>query len=282
MLTIKNNLPCNETPAGCHFACADYNIGESFLLSNNNVNSVLYCARGSIKLASTLFREETILEGELVFIPRQTNYIVFVLKQTHLIIHQFDHTTCHPEHCILKFLFTHKRRTENEIHYHCRLPTNKGIQTFMDSISIYLVDKTNDVLLWNLKHKELIRMLSRYYPPIILQSFFHPMTDEEVPFKSLVLSHCLNAKTAKELADMCGYGIETFRRLFNKEFQMPVYKWLQKKKTEQVRFKLSLLHLSLKEIADDVGMSPQQLNRFCKEKLGDTPGKLREQIKNET
>lgn len=279
MNTEKTNLPCNETPAGCRFVFADYNEGEYFISGNCNVNIVLYCSIGSVTITSTLFNEETISEGDLVFIPRQANFKIFALKKTHLIIHLFDHTTCHPENCILKFLFTHKKRKDIKKHYHCRLDSNKGIQTFMDSISIYLINKTNDVFLWNLKHKELIWMLSRYYPPLALQSFFHPMIDEEVPFKSLVLSHCMNARTAKELAEMCGYGLETFRRLFNKEFQVPIYKWIQIKKTEQVRFKLSLLHLSLKEIAEDFGMSPQQLNRFCKEKLGDTPGKLRKQLK---
>lgn len=280
MITDRNNLPCNETPATCSFVFADYDKGESFLFSHANINSVLYCAKGSVNISSTLFKEEIISERELIFIPRLATYKGFALEQTHFIIHLFDHTTCHPEKCILKYLFTHKKKTEVEIQYHCRLSSNKGIQTFMDSISYYINDQTEDAFLWNLKHKELMWMFSRYYPPQILQSFFHPMTDEDVPFKSLVLSHCSRAKTAKDLADLCGYSMETFRRLFNKEFQMPVYQWLQMKKAEQLRFKLSLPHLSLKEIADDIGISPQQLNRFCKEHLGDTPGNLREQFKN--
>lgn len=279
MNTEKNNLPCNETAAGCRFVFAEYSEGESFISSNDNVNKVLYCSMGSVTISSTVFNEEIFSEGELVFIPRQANYKIFALKQTHLIIHLFNHTSCHPENCILNFLFTHKKWTNDRSYYNCRLESTKGIQAFMDSISIYLKNKIDDIFLWNLKHKELIWMLSRYYPPLVLQSFFHPMIDEEVPFKSLVLSHCMNAKTAKELAEMCGYGMETFRRLFNKEFKVPVYKWIQIKKAEQVRFKLSLLHLSLKEIAEGIGMSPQQLNRFCKDKLGGTPGKLREQLK---
>lgn len=280
MNTNRNNLPCNEIPSACSFAFTDLEKGESFFIDHNNINYILYCERGNVKITSTLFHEEIIFEGELVFIPRLSNTKGIALEQTHLIIHQFDHTTCHPEQCILNFLFTHKRRILTEVQYHCRLSSNRGIQTFMESISNYINDNTDDVFLWNLKHKELIRMLSRYYPPKVLQSFFYPMTDEDVPFKSLVLSHYMRAKTAKNLAELCGYGIETFRRLFNKEFQMPVYKWLQMKRAEQVHFKLSIPNLSLKEIADEIGMSPQQFNRFCKENLGDTPGKLREQLKN--
>lgn len=280
MITDRNNLPCNETPTECRFMLTDYEKRESFMFIHANVNSLLYCDKGSVKISSSLFKEEIILEGELMFIPRLIDYKGIALEQTHLVIHQFNHTTCHPENCILNYLFTHQKRTGVDIQYHCRLTSNKMLQTFMNSISSYILDGTSDVFLWNLKHKELIRILSRYYPPKILQSFFHPMIDEDVPFKSLVLSHHLKVKTAKELAELCGYGIETFRRLFNKEFQMPIYKWLQMKRAEQVIFKLSLPHLSLKEIAIEIGMSPQQFNRFCKENLGDTPGNLRERLIN--
>lgn len=46
----------------------------------------------------------------------------------------------------------------------------------MESIRHYLTDGTEDIQLWHLKHKELIRLFSRYYTPEELQAFFHPMT----------------------------------------------------------------------------------------------------------
>lgn len=181
---------------------------------------------------------------------------------------------------MLSYLYTHRKRDKSDIQYQCRLESFHGIHTFMESITNYLVDGTGDMFLWNLKHKELIRMLCRYYPPMTLQSFFHPLTDEDVPFKSLVLSHYQKAKTAKELAQMCGYSLETFRRLFNDEFHTPVYQWLQKKKAEFVLFRLSIPHLSIKEIIQEMNFSsPQQFNNFCKINLGDTPKKLQDKLR---
>lgn len=72
----------------------------------------------------------------------------------------------------------------------------------MQSICHYLTDSTGDLLLWHLKHKELIRLFSRYYAAEELQAFFHPMTGEEVPFKSLVLAHYMKANDTRELADL--------------------------------------------------------------------------------
>lgn len=146
----------------------------------------------------------------------------------------------------------------------------------MESISYYLADDTGDLLLWHLKHKELIRLFSRYYSAEELQAFFHPMTGEAVPFRNLVLSHYMKANDTKELADLCGYGLATFRRVFKEEFETPVYQWLLKKRSEHILYRLSFPYIPFQEIMEEFNFtSPQQFNRFCKTNLGDTPTNLR-------
>lgn len=277
------NLPCNENPDGCSFKFMDYKKDETFSIYHASMNHLIYCEKGSVKLSSNLFKEEIIHEGELLFLPRISDYRGEVIEDTHFVVHLFNHTVCRPENCILSYLYTHRKRNNHadEIRYQCHLTCNRGICTFMESITLYINDGTGDTLLWDLKHKELIRMLCRYYPPMTLQSFFHPLTDEDVPFKSLVLSHYQRAKSAKELAQICGYSIETFRRLFNQEFHTPIYQWLQKRKAELVLFRLSIPHVSIKEIVQELNFnSPQQFNRFCKDNLGDTPGRLQDKLIN--
>ena len=277
-----NNLPCNENPDGCSFRFMDYRMSETFSIYHASMNYLMYCEKGSVRISSNLFAEEIIHEGELLFLPRISDYRGVAIEDTHFIVHQFNHAVCRPEGCILSYLFTHRRRNNpDEIRYQCHLTCNRMVSAFMNCITLYLEEGAGDSLLWALKHKELIRMLCSCYPPMTLQAFFHPLTDEDVPFKSLVFSHYQRAKTAKELAEICGYSIETFRRLFNQEFQVPVYQWLQKRKAELVLYRLSIPHVSIKEIIQELNFtSPQQFNKFCKTNLGDTPGKLQEKLRN--
>lgn len=274
------NLPCDENPNGCNFNFMDYKSNEQFSIYHADMNYLLYCEKGRVRLSSNLFREEIIQEGEIVFLPRISEYQGEAIEDTHFVVHNFNHTVCHPEKCILSFLYSHRKRNKIDIQYQCHLKSFHGMKTFMESISNYLNDGTGDIFLWNLKHKELIRMLCRYYPPMTLQSFFYPLTNEDVPFKSLVLSHYQKARTAKELAHLCGYSLETFRRLFNKEFHTPVYQWLQKRKAEFVLFRLSIPNVSIKEIIQEMDFSsPQQFNNFCKTNLGDSPKKLQDKLR---
>lgn len=133
--------------------------------------------------------------------------------------------------------------------------------------------------LWGLKHKELIWLFTKYYTPEELRLFFHPMTDEDVPFKSLVLAHYRKAEYTDVPAEMCGYGLHTFRRIFKKEFGISPYKWLTMKRAEHIRHRLSLPYIPFADIIEEFHFSSAgHFSNFCKQFLGDTPTNLRKML----
>lgn len=271
-------LPCQETPNNCNFLVKDYRKGETFKNVNKEMNYLVFCREGEVHLTSSLFRENILHDEEIMFLPRMADCQGEIWKDTHVVVHTFNNTVCHPENCILRYLYTHAKKKGNDKadDYCCKLDAHKIIVSFMESISHYLADGMGDKRLWQLKHQELIQLFSHYYGVEELQSFFHPMIGEAVPFKSLVLSHYMKANDTKELADLCGYGVTTFRRIFKDEFGMSVYQWLLKKRSEHIQYRLSFPYISFQEIIEEFNFtSPQQFNRFCKTNLGDSPTNLR-------
>lgn len=276
--TDRALLPCNETPDNCNFLSRCFSPGERFSNTEKGMNYIVYCQEGKVHLTSTLFREEILQSGEILFLPRTTDCQGEILEETRVIVHTFNNTVCRPENCILNYLYTHKTRIDEgkTRGYCCKLPAHEVIITFMQSVSHYLTDSTGDIPLWHLKHKELIRLFSRYYGAEELQSFFYPMTGEEVPFKSLVLAHYMKAHDTQEFADLCGYGVITFRRIFKEEFGVSVYQWLIQKHSEHILYRLSFPYIPFRDIMEEFNFSsPQQFNRFCKANLGDSPTNLR-------
>lgn len=271
-------LPCNELPDNCNFLLRDFQKGETFCNTEKGMNYIVFCREGRVRLTSSLFREETLYGGEIMFLPRMADCQGEILENTRAVIHTFNNTVCRPENCILNYLYTHRQKKEDgkAAVYCCKLPAHEVIATFMQSICHYLTDGTGDLLLWHLKHKELIRLFSRYYEVEELQAFFHPMTGEEVPFKSLVLAHYMKANDTRELADLCGYGVATFRRIFKDEFGTAVYQWLIQKRAEHILYRLSFPYIPFHDIMEEFNFtSPQQFHRFCKANLGDSPTNLR-------
>lgn len=277
-------LPCDETPENCNFQSIDFAPGGVFSNTDKGMNYIVFCQEGKICLTSSLFREETLQSGEILFLPRMADCRGEIVEDTRMVVHTFNNTVCRPENCILNYLYTHKKAGDNgeTPAYHCKLAAHEVIVTFMQSICHYLADGTGDLLLWHLKHKELIRLFSRYYNAEELQTFFRPMTGESVPFRSIVLSHYQRATDTNVLAELCGYEVANFRRVFKEEFGIPVHQWLIRKRGEHILYRPSLPDLPFRDIMEEFGFATaQQFNRFCKTYLGDSPTHLRNRYKKE-
>lgn len=272
----KQKTPfCDENPTDCYFYMKSYSANTSIHNDDKSINYLLFCYSGYIRISSTLFHGEILCAGEVIFIPRGSECSGVALNNVTLLVHKFNNTVCHSEKCILSYLYSH--RHINTKTYCFKLTIPKSLQILMTGIVSYITDETHDPDLWKLKHKELIWMFTRYYEAEELQSFFHPMTDEQVPLKSLVMTYYRKANNAEELAAFCGYGIYTFRRLFKKEFGTPVHQWLMQKRAENVNYRLSQPYTPFSDIIEEFNFSsPQQFNRFCKLSLGDTPSNLRQ------
>ena len=271
----RHNPPfCDENPIDCHFEVKSYPAGETVRNDDSNINYLIFCRSGHARISSTLFHDEILCAGEVIFVPRGSECSGVALSDVTLLMHKFNNTVCQHEKCILAYLYSH-RHVRSKI-YCCKLTVPESLQILISGIISYLTDEMHDNDLWKLKHKELIWVFTRYYEPEELQSFFHPMTDEQVPFRNLVLTHYRKANNTEELAELCGYGVHTFRRIFKNEFGTPVYRWLIQKRAEHIKYRLSMSYIPLSDIIDEFNFSSaQHFNSFCKQYLGDTPGNLR-------
>lgn len=279
---------CAENPTGCSFQTVFYPKDSKRSSIGLQQHVLLFCQQGHIRISSNLFKEEFLCAGEILFVPRGSDYHGVALSETTILVHFFNNTVCRIENCILSFLYTHKHLSpqEGKTYYYSKLLSCGQLLHLMDGVDGYINDETHEPALWGLKHKELIWLFTRYYSCDELRLFFHPMTDEEVPFKSVVLAHYRKAEYTDRLAEMCGYNLYTFRRIFKKEFGISAHKWLTIKRAELVSHRLMLDYIPFNDIIAEFHFSsPQQFNRFCKDNLGDSPSNLRlryiEEAKND-
>lgn len=275
---------CDEHPTGCSFRSSFYEKGSERINYGLEQHVLIYCKEGHIRITSNLFKEEFLCAGEILFVPCGSDYHGVALSDAVLLVHYFSSTMCHVENCILSFLYTHKHiePQPGKTYFYSKLTACEQLSHIMDGVGGYLKDKKHEPALWGLKHKELIWLFTRYYTSEDLRLFFHTMVDENIPFKSLVLTHYRKAEYTDTLAEMCGYPLYTFRRLFKKEFGVSVHKWLMMKRAEHIRHRLSLPYIPFSDIIEEFRFSsPQQFNRFCKDNLGDSPTELRKRYAEE-
>lgn len=275
---------CDENLSNCSFYILHFLQGAEHTAIQLEQHILLFLLEGHIRISSNISYEEYLYPDEIMFIPRGSDYHVVALSDTTILMHYFNNTVCHIENCILSFLYTHKHiePQPGERYFFSKLTVCGQLSHLMDGVGGYISDETYEPALWSLKHKELIWLFTKYYKPEELRLFFHPMTDEDVPFKSLVLAHYRKTEYTDILSRMCGYKLYTFRRLFKKEFGISAHKWLTKKRAELIRYRLSFEYIPLSDIIEEFHFSsPQQFTRFCKDNLGGAPTILRQKYRDE-
>ena len=172
----SRTLFCNETPTDCTFERQNYPEGATVRNEDTSINYLIFCSFGHARITSTLFHDEILCAGEVMFVPRGSECSGTALSDVTLLVHKFNNTVCRTEKCILSFLYSH-RHLDSKI-YCCKLAAPNSVQVLMNTVSTYIADGTHDDDLWKLKHKELIWVFTRYYAAEELRMFFHPMTDE--------------------------------------------------------------------------------------------------------
>lgn len=86
---------CNESPKGCSFKIVYYSKGTQRSSIGVQRHMLLFCKAGHIRISNNLFKEEYLCTGEILFVPRGSDYNGVALSDTTLIIHYFNNTVCH-------------------------------------------------------------------------------------------------------------------------------------------------------------------------------------------
>lgn len=94
-----------------------------------------------------------------------------------------------------------------------------------------------------------------------------------------VTKYYTKAKNTGHLADLCGYSLSTFRRLFREEFHTTPHEWLKGLRKDKVKKLLTQTDLPLLEVAEVCGfVSQSYLTEFCQMNFGASPGEIRRNL----
>ncbi len=108
--------------------------------------------------------------------------------------------------------------------------------------------------LLSLKRKELAFVLGYYYSDYDLsRNLVHPLSKYVNSFQYFIIQNYKKVKTVEELAQLGGYTLSTFRRIFNNVFHEPVYEWMLARRKEGILDDLNNSKCSISEICYKYG-----------------------------
>lgn len=75
---------------------------------DTNIIYLIFCMKGHARITSTFFHDEILCAGEVMFVPRGSEYSGVALSDVTLLVHKYNNTICRAENCILP-IFIHTR-----------------------------------------------------------------------------------------------------------------------------------------------------------------------------
>ncbi|WP_291585118.1 helix-turn-helix transcriptional regulator [Bacteroides sp.] len=150
------------------------------------------------------------------------------------------------------------------------------LQHFLEGSATYLSKEKICRELLSLKRKELAFILSSYYSDYELSTLIHPLSKYTTSFQYFVLENHAKVKTVEDFAQLGGYTVTTFRRIFNSVFHEPVYEWMMKRRKEGIIYDLRYTQATISEICYQYGFeSLPHFSNFCKKNFGASPRNIR-------
>ncbi|MBP6537757.1 MAG: helix-turn-helix transcriptional regulator, partial [Parabacteroides sp.] len=111
--------------------------------------------------------------------------------------------------------------------------------------------------------------------------FFYLSSTHSAEFERLIAENYIKAKTVTDLAQMIGYGVNSFRMKFKKAFGIPAYEWLMQEKSKRLLVAIANSEDDFKNIIDEFDFSSHShFYKFCKARFGYSPTELRKKLKS--
>ncbi|MDR1518492.1 MAG: AraC family transcriptional regulator [Dysgonamonadaceae bacterium] len=269
-----------------HLSCCYYQISDQ-----PTVEQLTFAAGEEIRYVSPLCQMVFVAEGELEYtfflqpclrteggsfftVPRKISINIRFLRPTTLIIYSFrlDIDFCPRLH---ENVFSIKASPYRQ---NVVLPANALLLKEMEVICTAI---KKDFLCTKFLRDQLaciFTTMCAFYPSDLVKQFFAPLTNHSFReiaddlFRSSILQAQNKVFSVQELADLTNLNIVTFRRKFQRIFQMNPKKWIIENRKQMILDELRLNTKTLDEIAARLNFSKRtELHRFCQIHFGQTP-----------
>lgn len=235
-------------------------------------NIVYFILKGEVWVNSNEHPDTIIREGEFLLQPVGSEVEFRVHTPTECMIYLFDRVQ---NVCEKRYQGTMTYITRSET-FPSVLKVCPPMQAFLQGMQKYLKDDLLCSGFLQAKRPELFYLLNCYYSIHEIADFYAPVYNYTRSFQFFVINNYHKVKDVEDFAQLGGYSIPTFRRIFKDTFDEPVYKWLMRHKCQDIQQDLLSSDLSIKDISHKYGFeSLTNFSHFCRTNFGKSPRALR-------
>ncbi len=252
--------------------------GEIMKLNNKTASHFIFVLSGGITISFNQYKNRPVLENEMFFLFKNNHFKWKASADTTLLLSGYNTATFPCTNAKAGVLYNVKANIQFKC---CGMVMKDEVRIIVNQMKYYLESGINCHHMYLLKYKELYLIFKHYYTYEEIVQVFYLSLKNDPFFSDQVLENYQKVKTVKELANLLGYGIKTFEKLFKENFDDSPYQWMQKRKALHILQKLMNPGISLKQIMYDFKFTTSShFNFYCKQHLGASPTQIRSNNKD--
>lgn len=156
-----------------------------------------------------------------------------------------------------------------------KLPINEIVRCFWENLYSVITSSAMSPGLSIIKRKELFYYIYLLADKNERDAFLLPALNQKCSFRSLVLNNCDKVNDTEDLVRLSGMCRTNFYRRFKQEFNMPIYRWMQKRRAYAVRLSAAEPDMNVQKLMQKHQFSSaSNFIRFCRMYYNCNPNEL--------
>lgn len=277
--TYRNNFPKNDikdidgATATLDIWYLDQDQDHEFIASEHYI---LFVISGNIGCSLQGYGEENIEKGQMIFVSMSIRCRIKVIKETIII--------CVKPGIVLNITnFSFHKKQQDRIVFRTKnqqpvLEFNPLIKAYVESLKNFIDLGFNNSTHIYLKTRELLHLMAVSYSLDQRMHFFQALISKDKEFSDFIYRNYREVESVSGLAALYCLSLSGFEKRFRKVFGVSALHWITLRKAADIYLEISNNHKSIKQISSDYGFSSvSHFHKFCKAKLGLSPGYMRKQ-----
>jgi AraC-like DNA-binding protein len=240
--------------------------------------------KGELRFSYSLYSEVSMRSKQMFFLPVGHEISLFAKEASRLVLIRLDHKIHFCDSFRMEQL-TSCIQAINPIGKDLTAPYFLPVKAIFRSILQQVQEVSgagyNCCLYFRKKTEELFMMMRFCYTRQQLACFFNEIVHPDSHFAYKVVHNYSRYPTLPRLARFMGLAPSSFDRRFKKIFGQSCYKWMNQRRKQDIYHAITVDNENFKELSIRLGFSsPIVFNDYCKRHFKDTPGKIRQKVRN--
>lgn len=246
----------------------------------DNLIHLVYVTKGKITInGGQIVDKFVVTENKFVLLAKGQKFKLTAEEYSEAVIQDVIYPSYVCEQRTFDITYAKHLETIKNTYKFDSLVIREPLLTTIRSIEFLVKDGVMCNHMIELKMKEIYLHYKHYYDTMELSQLFYPVLDKRMEFYIKVYAAAPRSHTVKELADLAGYSLSTFKIRFKSNFGETPYTWIINRKLKMLRMSLADESKPLKQIVGEFNFSDQShLNNFCKRYMGGTALQVRNEL----